>query len=290
MRKSAGLWKDQEGVEKSGTWFATRRKILILGGKLRTDMTTFDPALTAANWYLGNLNSEHLPAFACEALKQGHEGKNLRTLAGLTKPTKRDRAEIADRAFREVRAVVPLNADEAAQWKLRAVKASASSGEITAENLIGKTLIALPELEACYSKELQDEFGYVHNYSFAFTCLKPAIENAIRSEGMTDFLQRSCAFIERVCKSSDLEATNVLWIEMFEWLVHSPAGELKFLWPSLGPATKATIVEVAQRRREDGNLPAEAGAAYPFRLADFAHAMRMRLVNILVRSLGIFRQ
>ena len=48
-----------------------------------------DPGSIAAGWYLGDLNAEGLPTLARQALEEGHDGPNLRRLAGLLKPTKR---------------------------------------------------------------------------------------------------------------------------------------------------------------------------------------------------------
>jgi hypothetical protein len=215
----------------------------------------FDPQLTAAEWYLGSMSPDDLPAFACEALEQGHDGKNLRRLAGLVKPTRGDAGEIADAALRELSVTVPLSKDEAALWTLNTVKSSASSAEITALNFIGKMLTALPELEKPYLERLKSHCGHPGNYEAVFNYLRPALKEDIAKGSTTDFLRRSSSFIEQVCRCRDLEATNVLWIELFEWLVHSPAGELKFLWPILGPSTRATIKQVALRRRETENLP-----------------------------------
>jgi hypothetical protein len=215
----------------------------------------FDPQSTAAGWYLGDLNAEDLPTFARQALEQGHDGPNLRRLAGLLKPTKRDVDRIIDQALRELGVALPLSKEAAALWTLDAVKASAGSTEVTALNLIGNLLTALPELENSYLERLKSYCGRPGNYEVVFHCLRPALEANIAKGVTTDFLRRSASFIEQACNSGDPEAINVLWIEIFEWLVHSPAGELKFLWPILGPSTRATIKEVALRRRETENLP-----------------------------------
>ena len=213
----------------------------------------FDPQSTAAGWYLGDLNAEDLPTFACQALEQGHEGPNLRRLAGLLRPTKRDVDGIIDGALRELGVAVPLSKEAAVLWTLDAVKSSAGSTEITAPNLTGNLLIALPELENAYLERLKWYCGRPGNYEVIFHCLRPALEADIAEGVTTDFLRRSCSFIEQVCNSGDPEAINVLWIEIFEWLAHSPSGELRFLWPTLGPLTREKIREVL-RRMETENL------------------------------------
>jgi|SRR5580704_10573828 hypothetical protein len=215
----------------------------------------FDPHLTAAEWYLGGLDAESLPEFAREALEHGYNGRNLAELATLTKPTKRDVERFVDGALREVGVGAPLSEDEAALWILGSVKGNANSSNITALTFVGKLLAALPELEKPFLEEVKSSYGLPGNYCVAFAILRPAIMEQIATEEVTDFGLRFSSFIEEVCNSGDTEAINVLWIELFEWLVHSQTGELKFLWPILGPSTRAVIQEVARRRQEIQNLP-----------------------------------
>jgi hypothetical protein len=214
-----------------------------------------DPHLIAAEWYLGGLNSETLPEFALKAIEEGHSGKNLAQLAAMVKPTKRDLDGLIDGAFRELAVPAPLSKDEAALRILGSVKGNAGSAGITSLTLIGKLLAAMPELEKQYIETLKEYHGLAGNYFVFAVILRPAIKKEIATGGSTDFIRRSSSFFEQVCISGDSESINVLWIEMFEWLVHSRAGELKFLWPALGPSTKAVIKEVALRRREIENLP-----------------------------------
>lgn len=215
----------------------------------------FNPQLTAAEWYLGTLNPEDLVTFACEALEKGYDGYSLRRLAGLSNPAKRDMDGLVDAALYELGLAVPLSKDDAASWTLGAVKTAAGSGDITAKNLIGKMLLALPELEEPYLGRLKSHCGRPGNYEAVFNYLRPTLKEHIASGKVTGFLRRSSSFIEQVCGAGDLEAVNVFWIEIFEWLVHSPAGELKFLWPILGPSTREKIIEIAHRRGETENLP-----------------------------------
>jgi hypothetical protein len=214
-----------------------------------------DPHLTAAEWYLGGFDSERLPEMAREAIEHGCDGKNLAQLAVLVKPTKRDVKELVDGALRELGVTAPLSADEAALWILGSVKANAGSGKITALNLVGKFLIAFPELEKPYVDKVKSYYGLPGNYWVFAVILKPVLSEQIAKKEGADFVRRISSYIEQVCTSGDNEAVNVLWIEIFEWLVHSQAGELKFLWPILGPSTKALIREIAFRRRETENLP-----------------------------------
>ena len=218
-----------------------------------------DPKAIAAEWYLGGLNSEDLPKLACDALEQGYDGNRLRQLAGLVKPTKRDVEGIVDGAFRELGVAAPLSKDEAALFLVRSkaeasAKSDTGSVEITAHNLVDRLLVALPELEKPYVEKVKSFCGPLGNYLVVATVWKPALKEQIAKGELTDFVHRSLSFVEGVCSSGDAEAINVLWLEIFEWLVHSPR-ELNFLWPILGPATKAKVNYVAFRRGETNNLP-----------------------------------
>jgi hypothetical protein len=214
-----------------------------------------DPHLIAAEWYLGGFDSERLPEVALQAIEHGCVGRNLAQLATLVKPSKRDVEGLVDGALRELGVTAPLSKDEAASWILGSVKASAGSGEITALNLVGKLLTAFPELEGRYVEEVKSYYGLPGNYWVIAVILKPVLTEQISKKEGADFVRRIAQFVEQVCTSGDSEAVNVLWIEIFEWLVHSQAGELKFLWPILGPSTKAVIKDVAFRRKETENLP-----------------------------------
>jgi hypothetical protein len=214
-----------------------------------------DPHLIAAEWYLGGFDSERLPEVALQAIEHGCEGKNLAQLATLVKPSKRDVEGLIDGALRELGVTAPLSKDEAALWLLGSVKASAGSGTITALNLVGKSLLAFPELERPFVEEVKSYYGLPGNYWFIGAILKPVFTEQISKKDGANFVNRIAQFFEQVCTSGDNEAVNVLWIEIFEWLVHSRAGELKLLWPILGPSTKSVIKEVAFRRKETENLP-----------------------------------
>jgi hypothetical protein len=214
-----------------------------------------DPHLTAAEWYLGGFDPERLPEMAREAIELGFDGKNLAQMATLVKPTKRDVERLVDGALRELGVNAPLSTEEAALWILGSVKEGSGSGKITALNLVGKLLSAFPELEKLYLKEVKSYYGLPGNYWVIAVILKPVLTEQVTKKEGSNFVGRIAQFFEQVCTSGDNEAINVPWIEIFEWLVHSRAGELKFLWPILGPSTKEVIKEVAFRRRETENLP-----------------------------------
>jgi hypothetical protein len=86
--------------------------------------------LIAARWYLGELAGEEMPGIAREALEFGHDGKQLRYLAGLTSPTRRDVAETVDGALRELGVQTPLAKHDAALWMARQVATEIVKGRL----------------------------------------------------------------------------------------------------------------------------------------------------------------
>jgi hypothetical protein len=78
-----------------------------------------DGKLIAAKWYLGELSGEDMPGIACQALEEGHEGKNLRLLAGLLSPVRRDIHKIVDGAMQELGVQAPVTLHDAALWMAR---------------------------------------------------------------------------------------------------------------------------------------------------------------------------
>lgn len=89
-----------------------------------------DPKLVAAKWYVGELPGEQMPEIACQALEQGRDGKNLRYLAGLSGPIRRDIVEIVDRALRELGVETPITKREAALSMARRVASEITEGFI----------------------------------------------------------------------------------------------------------------------------------------------------------------
>ncbi len=90
----------------------------------------FDAKFVAARWYLGELSGEEMPGVACQALELGHDGKNLRCLAGLTNPLRRDIAEVVDGSLRELGVHTPITRRDAALWMARRVSGEIVEGRI----------------------------------------------------------------------------------------------------------------------------------------------------------------
>jgi hypothetical protein len=97
---------------------------------IRTEPVTLDAKLIAAEWYVGDLYGEDMPGIARRALELGHDGKNLRRLAGLDRPTKRDVARLVDRALRELGVRAPISERDAAVWMARRVAQEIIEGKI----------------------------------------------------------------------------------------------------------------------------------------------------------------
>jgi len=91
---------------------------------------SFDPGAIAVLYYFGDLQYWKLPEIAANALEQGYDGRALRILAGLTKPTASDiRDEEIDAAFREMGVVAPIPKDQARLILAKQSAAKAINGE-----------------------------------------------------------------------------------------------------------------------------------------------------------------
>ena len=89
-----------------------------------------DVQLIAARWYVEELSGEEMPGLACQALEQGFDGRNLRCLAGLSGPARRDVAPIVDGALQELGVQTPITKRDAALWMARRVAAQIIEGQI----------------------------------------------------------------------------------------------------------------------------------------------------------------
>jgi hypothetical protein len=89
-----------------------------------------DVDLVAARWYLGEISPDEMPGIACEALELGHDGKNLRYLAGLRNPARRDLQEVVDGALRELGLQEPISKQNAALWMAGRVAREIIEGHI----------------------------------------------------------------------------------------------------------------------------------------------------------------
>jgi len=71
-----------------------------------------------------------MPGIACQALELGHDGKNLRHLAGLSGPARRDILEIVDGAMHELEVQAPIAKRNAALWMARRLAGEILEGRI----------------------------------------------------------------------------------------------------------------------------------------------------------------
>lgn len=125
--------------------------------------------------------------------------------------------------------------------------------QINGRNLIDQLRAAFPELEGRYEERVTfwGREQSPSNYDVLGSVFRPKVRQELEKGERTDFLRRAATFIERVCTSGDAEAINVVWIEVFEWLIFRRK-ELELLWPALGPMTKAAIRDAAQRWSKAG--------------------------------------
>jgi hypothetical protein len=127
--------------------------------------------------------------------------------------------------------------------------------KITEQNLIQQLRALLPELEDSYQQKLKLNEGEIsNNYEFVAVIYKPILKRELSQGVLSDFLKRSALMMENVCESGDVEALNVIWVKIFEWLIREPE-KLKLLWPILGNHTKAAIKDAAKRWKFSYNLP-----------------------------------
>jgi hypothetical protein len=123
------------------------------------------------------------------------------------------------------------------------------------QNLVEQLRATFPELEKSYTDRVENARGELpSNYEVVGLVLKPQLRKELEAGSISDFVQRCAAFMERVCLSGNVEAINVIWIKIFEWLIHEPKF-LKILWPILGQATKAGIEDAAARWGKITSLP-----------------------------------
>src|SRR5512143_1539215 len=81
------------------------------------DRLPFSPQLIHARWTLGKLPSEEVPSLAQDALEFGHDGKNVRRIAGLIRPDQADLLPLMPGFLTEMGVSAALTREEAA-WLL----------------------------------------------------------------------------------------------------------------------------------------------------------------------------
>ena len=115
-------------------------------------------------------------------------------------------------------------------------------------NLIDALRQALPELEQAYQDTIANWYSHIPpgNYTLIAETLAPRLLEELQKGEVSDFLMRCALFLERVCACGSEEAINVIWIRVFEKLIYRKR-DLELLWPILGPETKRTIRDAANR-------------------------------------------
>jgi hypothetical protein len=113
---------------------------------------------------------------------------------------------------------------------------------------------AIPEVrghDASLLKAYADSGPYI---VFAFS-LKPVLKSALKSND-SQLLARIFRFFEQMAISPDIQVTNLLQIEVFEWLV-GESRDLSTAWKYMGEETKNIARRTARIRRCEHNLPKE---------------------------------
>lgn len=118
---------------------------------------------------------------------------------------------------------------------------------IDENNLVDALLRALPELEGAYQGTVRDWKPDTPGiYTVIGLTLIPRLQEELEKGKISDFLRRCALFLESVCATGSEEAINVIWTRVFERLIFKKR-DLELLWPILGPETKRTIRDAAQR-------------------------------------------
>ena len=88
---------------------------------MRFDRLPFSPQLILARWTLSKLPSEEAPSLAQDALEFGHDGKNVRRIAGLIRPNQADLLPLMPGFFAEMGVSAPLAREQAARLLVRLI-------------------------------------------------------------------------------------------------------------------------------------------------------------------------
>jgi hypothetical protein len=98
---------------------------------MRWHRLPFSPELVHARWALGKLPSEEAPSLAQDALEFGHDGKNVRRIAGLTRPNQADLLPFMPGFFAEMGVSAPLSREQAAWLLARLIAKGISERQVT---------------------------------------------------------------------------------------------------------------------------------------------------------------
>jgi hypothetical protein len=98
---------------------------------MRFDRLPFSPELIQARWVLGKLPSEDVPKLAQDALEFGHDGKNVRRIAGLIRPNQADLLPLMPGFLAEMGLSASLAREQAAWLLARLIAKSISERRIT---------------------------------------------------------------------------------------------------------------------------------------------------------------
>jgi hypothetical protein len=95
------------------------------------DRLVFSPELIHARWTLGKLPSEEVPVLAQDALEFGYDGKNIRRIAGLSRPNQADLLPLMRGFLAEMGVSAPLPREQAAWLLVRLIAKGISERRVT---------------------------------------------------------------------------------------------------------------------------------------------------------------
>src|SRR5262249_4336336 len=90
----------------------------------------FNPDLFVAKWYCSSVGPEDMPQFAADALEAGYDGRALRRVAGLMKPTMREVGNLFQEAVVEIGNVKIQSKQQAVLLVSRLVATAVVEGSI----------------------------------------------------------------------------------------------------------------------------------------------------------------
>lgn len=129
-------------------------------------------------------------------------------------------------------------------------------GDLDFEKVNDALLSAVPEFQERYKRELSWWQGpeLPGQYTVFGFVAKPVVRELLNSNKEPALLRRIFNFFEEMARSSDTQVSNLLQIEIFEWLIGDPE-RLAAAWKYMGEETKAVARRTARIRRCEENLP-----------------------------------
>jgi hypothetical protein len=128
--------------------------------------------------------------------------------------------------------------------------------ELVFGNVNDELFSLIPELEDQYREALGWWQGSTRPgpYTVFGFVVQPAVRALLRGGECPDTLKRVFCFFEEMSHSADIQVSNLLQIEIFEWLIGDPQS-LAVAWKYMGDDSKRLARETAVIWRCEKNLP-----------------------------------